>query len=156
VLRLGWSRRAPIFKTWRLNLNADLQLASGPLASPEQFGAGGAESVRGYFDYEQVGDQGWALRADLNTPPWVLGSGQLTGLVFFDRAGLRTFNAQAGQLPTAQMGSAGLGLRGEHASGLQVAMDLASPIFATYKTNDANELERTHAPRFSVSVKQPF
>ena len=156
ALRLGWTRRAPLYKDWRLNLAADMQLASGPLASPEQFGAGGAESVRGYYDYEQVGDQGWTARAEVATPPWTVVHTRLNGLVFWDRAALRTFQAQTGQFPTVQMGSTGVGLRGENGSGLQLALDIASPIFPTYKVNDSSKLERTHAPRWNLSVKQAF
>lgn len=164
VLKLGWMRRAPLFKTWRLNLNADAQLASGPLASPEQFGAGGVDSVRGYYDYEQVGDQGWTLRAELQTPTRVWGPASLSGLVFWDRAALRLFQAQPGQFPTVQMGSVGLGLRGEGGSGLQVALDVASRIFDTYKPRDItvngttqSVTERTvNAPRWNLSVKQAF
>ena len=44
------------------------QLSDSPLPTNEQFGIGGLSSVRGYLQSESVGDLGYALSFELNTP----------------------------------------------------------------------------------------
>lgn len=44
------------------------QLADNPLISSEQFGLGGVDTVRGYFETEVVGDDGVAGTVELRTP----------------------------------------------------------------------------------------
>ena len=65
LLRLNAAHQAPLWGLWRLQLRAQAQLSPGALASGEQFGAGGLDSVRGYYEYEQLGDQGLVLGADV-------------------------------------------------------------------------------------------
>ena len=44
------------------------QIADQPLVSPEQFGAGGMDTVRGYLESTALGDSGYAGTAELRTP----------------------------------------------------------------------------------------
>ena len=53
---------------WSLVGKIDGQLASGPLISNEQYGAGGVESVRGYTESERLGDDGARASVELRTP----------------------------------------------------------------------------------------
>ncbi|MFO1436117.1 MAG: POTRA domain-containing protein [Gammaproteobacteria bacterium] len=46
------------------------QIASGPLISNEQFGAGGADSVRGYLESQALGDDGISGTLELRSPPF--------------------------------------------------------------------------------------
>ncbi len=67
------SRDFNIHTNWVLSLRANGQLASEPLISTEQFGAGGINSVRGYHEGEVFGDDGWRVSAEQSTPPYVVG-----------------------------------------------------------------------------------
>src|SRR5262249_54559533 len=63
-----------VFHTnWTLSLHADGQVASQPLISNEQYGAGGVNSVRGYHEGEVFGDDGWRVTIEQKTPACVIG-----------------------------------------------------------------------------------
>ena len=49
----------------------DGQFADSPLVSNEQFGAGGAESVRGYYESQSLGDDGVIGNLELRSPSYV-------------------------------------------------------------------------------------
>lgn len=114
VLRTGL-QRTETFGRWTLSGKLDLQLASGPLVSNEQFSAGGAESVRGYLEGERTGDHALRASVELRTPklkpagetsPW-----RLSGLAFFDAARLNTLQT-AFPVPSSELlRGAGIGLR---------------------------------------------
>jgi hemolysin activation/secretion protein len=62
-----------IHTNWTLSLHLDGQLASSPLISNEQYGAGGVNSVRGYREGEVFGDDGWHLSVEQKTPTCLIG-----------------------------------------------------------------------------------
>lgn len=62
------SHTQDIWRNWQLNGRLGFQFASGPLVSNEQFSAGGATSVRGYYAAESTGDDGYLAGAELRTP----------------------------------------------------------------------------------------
>lgn len=123
-----------LWGNWRANAVLDAQLASGPLVSGEQYTLGGADTVRGYYDYEQAGDAGWFARLELLTPPWALAeTSRLSGVLFFDRGFVTLQQALEGQVDRAQLGSWGLGLRLQLGAGTQFSVDAAKPTFATQR-----------------------
>jgi hemolysin activation/secretion protein len=76
---------------WTLSLRADGQVASEPLISNEQFGAGGINTVRGYREGEVFGDDGWHVSIEQKTPAYIIGPmGQqrlaVRGTIFMDYA----------------------------------------------------------------------
>jgi hemolysin activation/secretion protein len=158
---LGYAR--PVFGTWRLNLSADVQKASGQLPSGEQYSLGGNATLRGYFDYEQSGDEGWNSRVELVSPAWLNAGGfKATGLVFMDRGFVRIINPQPTQIGRVHMGSHGLGLRFFGDKGLQVGLDLSRVVFNTTRPTDNGQTAYASGPRadrryrFDVSVRQSF
>ena len=56
IFHPGLQRQQVLPFSWSLVAKVDGQVASGPLISNEQFGAGGVESVRGYTESERLGD----------------------------------------------------------------------------------------------------
>lgn len=162
VLKLGASHKQPVWGKWSVNLHGELQLASGPLSSQEQFGAGGVDSVRGYYEFEQVGDQGAQLRLELLSPSVLDGADYtVQALGFFDRALVREQKPLPGDIASVQLGSYGLGLRVASGKGLKVSVDWAHPIFDTYKRNDAGTYVPASAGqglsnRWSLSVLKAF
>lgn len=163
VLNLGASHREPLFGAWSVFVRGQLQLASGPLVPAEQVTYGGVDSVRGYYEGEQAGDVGLALRAELSTPPWALGErARLRLQGFWDRAHVRKLEALAGEIGHATLGSAGLGLRLETRFGLEASLDWARVLVDTRRldsTGSAVPLSGAGAgrgQRWELSVRQSF
>jgi hemolysin activation/secretion protein len=65
--------RTLMFDEWTTLFRLDGQWASEPLISPEQFGAGGVNSVRGYPEGDAFGDDGWHLSLEEQTPAHTVG-----------------------------------------------------------------------------------
>ena len=55
-------------RQWLLKGRINGQLSDAPLISNEQFGIGGAQSVRGYFESQSLGDKGVMASAELYFP----------------------------------------------------------------------------------------
>lgn len=162
VLSVNAQHREPLGQ-WQLLGRLQGQLASGPLVSAEQVVYGGVDSVRGYYEGEQAGDVGLALRAELSTPPWALGErARLRLQGFWDRAHVRKLEALAGEIGHATLGSAGLGLRLETRFGLEASLDWARVLVDTRRldsTGSAVPLSGAGAgrgQRWELSVRQSF
>jgi hemolysin activation/secretion protein len=114
---------------WSLGAKLEIQLASGPLVSNEQFAAGGAESVRGYLEGERVGDSAQRWAVEVRTPkmsPAGAGSPiRLVGLAFYEGARLQTMQAIYPQPSHQLLRGTGIGLRVEGGHGLTFDLDLA-------------------------------
>jgi len=160
-IAVGYAR--PVLGDWRLNLSADVQQATGELPSGEQYSLGGNSTLRGYYDFEQSGDEGWNTRVELVSPVWLNVAGfKATGLFFMDRGFLRLINPQLTQIERTHMGSHGLGLRIFGDSGTQIGVDLARVVFDTARPTDNGQ--RAYASgsradrryRLDVSVRQSF
>ena len=68
VLHAGITREQDLPDDVQLWASAQGQLANAPLVSSEQFGLGGADSVRGYLEAETLGDYGITLQSELRSP----------------------------------------------------------------------------------------
>lgn len=157
--RVGLDYKQPFADGWRLSMSAETQQASGPLASGEQYTLGGKDSVRGYYDYEQSGDWGWAARAEVSSPPLFNLSGwKSLGLAFFDRGFVALIDPLEGQLRRANLASYGLGWRLENGKGLLLSLDVAQPIFASQRAdNDGKyQIATRRSPRLLASLRQTF
>lgn len=157
--RIGVDFKQPFANGWRLNLNAETQQASGPLAAGEQYTLGGKDTVRGYYDYEQSGDWGWTARAEVSSPPlFDLSGWKSLGLAFYDRGFVALIDPLDGQLRRANLASFGLGWRLENGKGLLLSLDVAQPIFETQRAdNDGKyQLATRRSPRLLASLRQSF
>lgn len=165
VWKLGMDREQYLWGQWQLRVSADVQMASGPLVPGEQYSLGGVDSVRGYYDYEQSGDEGANVRLELVTPEWRGGLGKesrVKALAFWDRGIVHTKNALATELSKVNLGSYGLGLRAENGSGLKADVNVALPVYETSKANEAGTYLPTtgrkadRSVRVDLSVRQAF
>lgn len=132
--RLGADHRRPLWADWNLRARAEAQFASAPLVSQEQYGVGGSDSVRGYYEYELFGDHGALLRLELTSPVigW-LGSVGIKGLGFAERGQVWLIDALPGEDNSVRLGSYGLGLRAE-SKGFSTRLEWGVPVFATKRT----------------------
>jgi len=100
---------------WSLVGKVEGQIASGPLISNEQFGAGGLDSVRGYTESERLGDNGVRGSLELRTRQLLNGySPRITQsylYLFSDVAHVRILEPLPGQSSGYHLGSYGVGLR---------------------------------------------
>ena len=98
---------------WTLTAKIDGQIASGPLISNEQYGAGGLDSVRGYTESERLGDNGVHGSLELRTPQLLNkmtpGISQSYLYVFQDYARVRTLDPLPAQITGYRLLGSGLG-----------------------------------------------
>ncbi len=86
------------------------QWSINSLVANEQFGIGGAESVRGYPESEFLGDFGYSVTAELRVAPLV--KRDLLQLAFFiDNGGVYVRNPMPGQGQSHIITGAGTGIR---------------------------------------------
>jgi len=162
ALRLGMAYEQSV-GSWKLKSEFETQMASAPLPSADQYSLGGIETVRGYYDDEQSGDEGWRARFELHTPVWLtLGESQFTALAFLDRGDVHFMEAQATQLSRMHLGSSGLGLRVDGGKGLSVRLDAARPNYSTQRVVDGGQRAYASGPkagrelRWHFSLRQSF
>lgn len=129
----------------------EVQGADQPLISNEQFFIGGADSVRGYFEVESLGDYGGRATIELRGPRIALlpksSDLRLHGFVDAGAAGLH--KALPGQADPPALRSAGIGLRLRQGSLVAVSSDLAWPMRSTANT-------RAWSPRLLFSASLQF
>ncbi|MEK8086071.1 ShlB/FhaC/HecB family hemolysin secretion/activation protein [Aquabacterium sp. A3] len=148
ALQLAVGHARPVLGDWRLNLSADLQLATGALPSGEQYSLGGSSTVRGYYDFEQSGDEGWRTRAELVSPVWLEVAGiQATALTFVDRGFVRIVDPQPTQTARTHLGSYGLGLRFFASWGMTLSIDYARVVFDTVRPTDNGSVQFASGPK---------
>lgn len=131
----------------------DVQKADSPLVSNEQFSAGGAESVRGYPEALQLGDDGIRASFELRTPSMAnkLGASvdELQLLAFADYASLKIQEPLPDQISRARLGGFGVGMRATMWRRLKTELDWA------YPTKDSG-IVRSGDSRFHVRMELSF
>ncbi len=109
--------RLPVDFSWVLK--GTVQVSDARLLPSEQLGVGGYNTVRGYEERLENGDDGWLISNELRTPAFKLGSlvetpmepDYLQGLVFFDYGSLHTVDRVATDPQDGALSSVGAGLR---------------------------------------------
>ena len=100
---------------WTTSFRADGQWASEPLISNEQFGIGGVNSVRGYFEGQSFGDCGWHVSLEEDTPPHIVGMvyhGQpltVRASIYMDAADAYLLDPPAGESALTKLWGTGVG-----------------------------------------------
>ena len=112
TLRLSGSYSQVLDSDWQWRALANGQYTPDALVPGEQFGIGGAATVRGFLEREVANDSGANLNLELYTPTWCgSGSYQCRALAFYDTGWVRRNHALPGEIDSMAIGSAGLGLR---------------------------------------------
>jgi hemolysin activation/secretion protein len=133
VGRLAASGRVSPVGDWYASARMNLQWTGDALVSGEQFGIGGASSVRGYEERELVGDRGAMLSLELSSPEWLeratVQSASLRGFAFADGGVVENLlDAPCREQATrCTLGSVGLGVAFEW-QGLQMRLTGASAL----------------------------
>ncbi|MEO1201212.1 MAG: ShlB/FhaC/HecB family hemolysin secretion/activation protein, partial [Pseudomonadota bacterium] len=115
-----------------LFLRVNGQATSQPLINNEQFAVGGAMSVRGYLEAEELGDFGAFANVEVRSPnigPWLWnGLESLSLHAFYDYASLGLNDVLPGQNASVDLDSYGFGFRLVATSGLVLSLDWADPL----------------------------
>jgi len=116
------------FDRWAVATRATVQVTGQPLLPSEQMIAGGADTVRGYYEGERAGDYGLSGSIELRTPfmnpikgkpEWRVG-----GVAFIDAGLVGTLKTATGS-ELHSLASAGVGLRWVAPYGLTLELDTA-------------------------------
>lgn len=122
--------------------SASGQVASGPLENNETFSIGGQNSVRGYFQAQLQGDDGFQTSLELRSRSYAsFFSDQLRSLrflAFADSGYVRTRSPLPGQQRHQELHSTGLGMRLLGPRGLSVEFDWAWPLEDTEQVDDGD------------------
>lgn len=154
---IGLRHARNVVDKWRLDVSANVQLATGPVPGGEQYSLGGPATVRGYYDFEQTGDAGWTTRAELISPSWLNVAGlDFTALGFFDRGMVHLNRPQTGQVGRTHLGSMGLGLRVKGEKGLEAAVDVSRVLFDTARPVDNGVRRFASGPRADRQYRVDF
>jgi hemolysin activation/secretion protein len=130
ALRLGASHSRALDGDWQLRARFDLQHTSEVLVGPEQFGIGGANSVRGFLERERADDRGHSGSLELYTPELSPSLGwkdwNIRLLAFYDIGRTSRVNPQPGEQVHNGIASAGIGVRLSQQKALSLRFDLAN------------------------------
>ncbi len=153
TLRFGLFVATPVAEDWEVQARLIGQVTDDPLVPGEQFGIGGASSVRGYDEREITGDSGAAAAIELLSPELAkmvgMNQGSLRALGFVDAGwvGNKLNTPCRVNESECRLGSVGLGLR--YTSGpWQARLDIAHALEAGNRTGRHDT--RAH---FSVSYR---
>jgi hemolysin activation/secretion protein len=128
MLRFGGSFNQAFSNDWQIRLMFNGQYTPDALVPGEQFGAGGASSVRGYREREIINDSGYYAGAEVYSPnvcAKLLWNGtQCRALAFIDGAKLTRNKALPGEQSSNHISSIGLGLRVTLQKYLAMQLDL--------------------------------
>jgi hemolysin activation/secretion protein len=144
IIRGGANYTQQLWGEWQARTVFAIQQTDAALIAGEQFGAGGADSVRGFDERYVSNDRGWRANFELYTPDiagnlgWKGGRVKLLG--FIDTADLTRNRRQPGEAGGTSISSYGLGLRLQTKNVFSMRVDYAQ----VYHDGESENL----APRF--------
>lgn len=150
ILRLAASLSHILPKDWQARIMVKGQYTSDALLPGEQFGAGGATSVRGFAEREIADDIGLAANLELYTPNLcgAHAGWNCRALAFYDSAYIKRNRELAGELSSTAIGSVGVGLRMLVTTAVNLQLDYGHVVRAG--ATDSADANRVHL-RMSLS-----
>ncbi|MEJ6487449.1 ShlB/FhaC/HecB family hemolysin secretion/activation protein [Nostoc punctiforme UO1] len=152
--QVAWLRRLARNGT-SLLVRTDIQLADRPLVTLEQFGLGGAISVRGYRQDTFLTDNAFLLSAQVLIPIWRTDTEQLDVIPFFDMGTSWNKNADRDNgiaISTGTLASIGLGIRYQFAERLSANLDWGIPLIEV-NTNSNLRTWQENGIYFSINYR---
>jgi hemolysin activation/secretion protein len=142
ILRFGGSITRALANDWQFRAIANGQYTSDALIPGEQFGAGGATSVRGFLEREISNDSGLGVNLEAYTPNLCQRAGWNCRLLgFYDNAYVKRNHELAGELTSTSLSSAGVGARFVLSTYVNLQLDYGHVLRAGATTRaDANRL----------------
>lgn len=131
IWRWGINHSQALGSDWQLRYAMNGQFTRDMLISGEQFGLGGADSVRGFTEREIADDNGYRGVLELYGPDWGgktgIAGARARGLLFVDWGGIRRNRpAPFGDFHQQRIGSYGFGLRFSRGTSVSFRADYAT------------------------------
>lgn len=129
IWRFGANHSMALGGDWQVRLAVNAQYTPDALVSGEQFGVGGANSVRGFQEREVASDKGYGGNLELYSPDFGpktgVASANMRALLFYDFGKVRRNRLQPGDLSPIAISSAGAGLRFGVKKNISLGLDWA-------------------------------
>jgi hemolysin activation/secretion protein len=129
AFRYGASYLRLLPRDWQVRLAASGQHTQDRLISGERFGAGGMDSVRGFYEREIAADRGMRVGIEVFSPDLGLGAnrGLITrALAFYDYGYLKNTSPLPGEIVSESIAGFGVGLRATYRDVMSLRVDLGS------------------------------
>jgi hemolysin activation/secretion protein len=140
---------------WQLRANFSAQYTGDALIAPEQFGIGGADSVRGFGERYVANDKGNRATLEIYTPDvarrFRLNDGRLRFLMFYDTGVVHRNYALPGEQQAASLDSGGFGVRVSYKNNFSARMDLAHVIHDGSGYNEPDSRRNINKLHFSMA-----
>ncbi|WP_159931133.1 ShlB/FhaC/HecB family hemolysin secretion/activation protein [Oceanicoccus sp. KOV_DT_Chl] len=143
--KFDWQRSYLFTDGWEVSHQIRAQLADSALVSNEQFGAGGINTVRGYYESQIQGDYGAVFNLELKTPDLLQESTWFEATrvgVFYDSAYARLKSPLPDQDDEFIISSYGLSLRTQLFNALKIKVDSGVAIKAEGDVEKNNAMTR--------------
>ena len=127
IWRWGLNHNRALAGDWQVRAAANGQKTNDMLVTGEQFGLGGADSVRGFLEREITNDNGYRGTFELYTPDFGaktgITGGRARALAFYDWGGVSRNQPAPSESRSQHIASVGLGLRISRGSNLAFRVD---------------------------------
>jgi hemolysin activation/secretion protein len=135
LLRYGIGFTRPLPRDWQMRLTLNGQATRDALVPGEQFGVGGAASVRGLQERAISNDEGFTANAELYTPNLCRGlpgaATRCIALAFLDGGRVSRNQALAGEAGHESVSSAGVGFRLNSGRAVSLQVDYGHVVSAS-------------------------
>ena len=132
VTRWGFNYNRLLPRDWQFRWAMNGQLTRDALVSGEQFGLGGADSVRGFLEREIIDDNGFRGTLEFYTPDFgdtmPVSGARLRGLVFYDWGALKRNRPAVLEIHSQHISSVGAGLRFSRGTNFSLRLDAATVV----------------------------
>ena len=128
--RWSFNHNRALPRDWQFRWGMSGQLTRDTLISGEQFGIGGADSVRGFLEREIINDNGYRGTLEFYTPDFgsivPVAGVRMRALAFYDWGAVRRIRPTVLEQHGQHVSSAGLGVRFSRGTNLSVRLDAAT------------------------------
>ena len=130
VTRWGFNHNRALPRDWQFRWGMSGQLTRDMLISGEQFGIGGADSVRGFLEREIINDNGYRGTFEFYTPDFgkivPVAGARMRALAFYDWGAVRRIRPAVLEMHGQHVSSAGFGVRFSRGTNLSLRLDVAT------------------------------
>jgi len=126
IFKWSFNHNQALPADWQARAALNGQYSDDMLVSGEQFGIGGADSVRGFFEREVSNDVGYRGTLELYTPDFggkLMAGARTRALAFFDYGGVRRNQPGPAEPHGQHITSTGVGLRFSRGTNIALRLD---------------------------------
>lgn len=130
ITRWGFNHNRALPRDWQFRFAMSGQLTRDTLISGEQFGIGGADSVRGFIEREIVNDNGYRGTTEFYTPELTrfvpVAGARVRALAFYDWGAVKRIRPTVLEIHGQHIASAGVGIRFSRGTNISFRLDVAT------------------------------